>query len=240
MICAPFVQPGGPSKWLPLLSTDQGAAPTDVLGLSTVGTGFDASTGLFSWVMAGDAVLIDGYRENQVRWTRSLASLYPDIAATDIIDIAAEVSIPFSMLGTGRYGLSVGMIDRPVSSLGSASGLPYAVIAQTLASYQALGIGNTNISATNGFNGVPKLIVTRYCQLAEEAGLSGTGVGTSTLGVRTKFPGLYSISAFDSNPAMWRITIGHIHNSVVPDAPSLMTARVWHRRIKTTGLGGLP
>lgn len=228
--------------WHLLTSTDQGVSPFDPGGFTTTGTVFDPATGLFTWKMLGDTTVINGYRENQARWTRGITDLYPDFSpATDVIDLAMEPAIPLLPLGTERYGLAFGILDATTAGIAGANGRQFAIWPSSSTVHSQGGVQDITFSPTNPISGgggtTAELCIARFFAFGDNELNAAWKIRNNTdvwvTGVAvTPLP----ISATAAN---WRIHVGSVHNNNVTGAPT-MTAKIYHRRTRTTGLALLP
>lgn len=238
-------------KWTLLRTTDQGSsgivAPFDSAALAAPGTGFDPATGIFTWVfLPGDVTRVDGYTDPMVRWTKSIPALYPDFdIQRDIVDIALEVvSMPLSAT-IEKFGFAAGILDHGTSDIGSSTGTMLGIFPNTAAVYQSASFAASGASTTRNIVGVPDLAPARYW-------VFGTATPTSTDLSRNwrvrNTADVWDLGSVGADVPIavptvlepWRIHVGHIHNTVIGTAGSTMQARVYHRRIRSSGLALLP
>jgi hypothetical protein len=228
---------GAASRWALLTRTEQGVSPLDPSSKAP-GATFDATTGLFTWpLQAGDTTLVDGFSDAMARWTVPVVTLYPDFdSSRDILDIAWVPTIPFTAGNVSRFGVAVGVLS------GAAAG-PYAgrMLGTTEAAsgnYNNAAIGSSGPSGTDGVAATMDLQVSTW---------NAFGAGNFVLpGWRTRTGALWeegptvASTPIAADVSTWRIHIGHMHNTTTAALASTVTARVWHRRVRTSGLAGLP
>jgi len=225
--------------WTLLQTTDQGTAPFDPGGFTTTGTGFNASTGEFTWVFPiGGVTQIDGFKESMARWTVSVSALYGDYdPSIDILDLAMRYdSVPLSAT-VEKYGVAFGLFDRGTEDIPNLQGLMFGLYPNTSSAWNN---GNLSASAAgaNVCTGTPNLAVARFDAGADQTELrGGWRIRNSVGGFEEADP---AAEAPPISGASLKIHIGHMHRSIVGIAGSTVVARLYHRRIRTAGLSGLP
>lgn len=236
----PFCAPGSAlAPWVLLQTTDQASnAIADPSALTNTGTGFDASTGTFTWVMKGDSTQVDGYNDASARWTRKVADLYPDFDPTrDRIDLCmVDPSIPL-LTGAEKYGIMLGLLDSAAGVAGG--GWAFGFHPQTSLAMQEAQFGASSRSATGSFTGNA---------IQRAMGNFVTRPDGARLGLHWwyRIGGVWSQGAdastgatVNTDPSVWRIHVGHCHVSTTTGTPTMST-KVYHRRTRNSGLTGLP
>jgi hypothetical protein len=235
----PFSAPGSALEpWVLLDSTEQGTAPFDPAGYAGVGTAFDPGTGLFTIVEAGDTTQRQGYRSSLLRWTARVVDLYPDFdPILDALDIAlSDIVVPKT--GTSGYGISCCLLDEPTGGVASANGAGFGYRENTLTNYLSAKQGATGPSSTAQFSGAILGLVARFYwnPVGTDINYSGwkrdSGGWDSLLTSTTP-------NTIDADPANLRLHLTDLHSTTTSNTPT-MQFKVWHRRVRTTGIAGLP
>lgn len=235
---------GAPPRFQLLTSVDQGAEPLDPGALAQPGTAFDASTGTFTWNLA-DATIIDGYQENQVRWTRRVLDLYPQYDPDlDIIELALVIDQLTLTAAVPKWGIAFGVLDQ-IASLGGADGPMWGIKGNTAAQYNHGNQFATSDNFGNVMSGTPRWLIATFRQGAgtSDAGAENNEIASQMRAKSTA--GAWEESELQAAPPMnnpvsdWVISIGHVHDSAINEATTIV-ARLFHRRIRTAGVAGLP
>lgn len=220
-------------SWQLLTGTEQGASPWDPGGFALSGTTFDSATGRFVFVVSSSATTIDGYRENQIRWTQPVVQLYPDFDhLTDTLDLIFTGSIETS---PAQLGISIGILDRETASLASAIGPHVGLCPLNSASIRTVGLSTTGFSATNNLSNQTVLWMQNWFMQQTSPLCRASCQSRSPSPTGTWSEGGLSVvtTAMTSSISSWRISIGHLHGSNTTGTMT-MDGYVYHRRTRHT------
>ena len=235
----PFCAPGSAlSPWTLLTSTDQASnAIFDPGSVTDTGTGFNSTTGLFTWVMKGDTTRIDGYNEQSARWTKRIVDLYPDFDPTlDLIDLCLVDPVIPLLTGAEKYGIQFGILDSAAGVAGAGSTAGF--YPQTAAAMQEVLFGASAASATGSFTGNAIQRALMNFPVRPDGARVGVRWWYRLAGVWAEGSTGSTSPTISATAANWRIHIGHVHVSTTSATPT-MTATLYHRRTRTTGLTGI-
>lgn len=238
----PLIGSGGASAdpWVLLTRTDQGVSPYDSGGYTTAGTGFDAATGRFTWVFpSGITTQLDGFKEALPRWTVLVSTLYSDFdLSTDILDLAMRYdSVPLSA-SVEKFGCAFGLMDRGTSDIANLQGVMFGLYPDTVSAWNNGNISATQIGSPNTCSGTPNTGIARFDVGAAADELRGGWRIRNASGVLEEAGG--PASAPQIAGSALRIHVAAMHRSAVGTAGATVYGRVYHRRIRTGGLTGLP
>ena len=226
------------SAWTQLTAVEQASnAVSDPGAFTAAGTQFVG--GDFTWVMAGDILVVSGYQTNWAGWSYPLLSLYPDFDPdTDELELGVEVTA--MPLSTAKYGLWFGVTDSAIdtrASITAAGGVhvfPNSAVNTNGGLIAAAATGSSNTLATSG-NVTDARGRFRWLDTASPAVRVTADCSRST-GGDADIPGVAAIGAsFGATLANWRVVIGHVHLIATTGTPTL-GARLWHRRLRTAGV----
>lgn len=225
------------APWVLLTQTEQGASPFDPANRAP-GASFDSSTGLFTWpLQAGDTTLVDGFSDSMARWTARLIDLYPDFdPLIDVLGLAWVPGIPFSAGNVSRFGMGVGILSG--AAAGPYQGRMFGTV-ESGAAYLNTMMSSTAAVSTDGVAATLNLQLSSWD--ATGPGATIQPVLKSRTGATWEDPPTLFTAPISVDVSTWRIHVGHLHNTATAAvAIPPVTARVWHRRIRTSGVTGLP
>lgn len=232
--------PGGVSADPPFVLIDGWGSLYDPSGRTTTGTGHSAGT--LTFVMAGDTVAYDGFREAAPRrevellTVPGLEDFDPRIDDLEIYDELLQFDV-----NSALYGPAILVLDRDTSAIASADGL-------------GSGLRNLNasvhqshfIAATAGVGGTNNLGLETAARYTFGWARTGSGLWTPTATARTNQGGADPNESIGAPPQIgtamddpgsqsWWLSAAVMHGGTTSATPTIIR-RVWARKLRRGGL----